>query len=34
MNEKNPLGFDLGRSPFEVTKDENGNEIFDRRIIE
>lgn len=34
MNQQNPLGFDLGQSPFEITKDENGNDIFDKKIIE
>ena len=31
---ENPLGFDLGQSPFEVTKNEKGEEVFDRSIIE
>lgn len=30
----NPLGFDLGEDKFAITKDDNGNAVLDRTIIE
>lgn len=34
MNDENPLGFDVTNPGFGFTKDENGNWVFNRNIIE